>query len=73
VTTLGEDYLAQFGGLHLRRYHQGLKTGLRRGQAFFNALPKAEAERLRGSVHDPFYFDAIARVDAAVEFLLETS
>jgi hypothetical protein len=72
VTTLGEDYLAQFGPInHVRRYHANLKAGQRIGQAFFNVLPEDAAERLRGTLADPFYFDSVARVDEAVEFLLE--
>jgi len=68
LTTLGEDYLAQFGSECVRDYHRYLTYGQRIGQAFMNALPLKERARLTGTLVDCFYKNDNSVADA-IEYL----
>lgn len=49
-------------------YHGGPQ---RLGQAFFNSLYGPYANRLHGSGFDPFYYDELSKVKAALGYLAE--
>ena len=69
--SLAELYLSGRGGSTLD-YTRYLEQGQRIGQAFFNALSGEDQERVRGTIHDPFYHNSNYHIQRAIEWLLET-
>lgn len=71
MSTLAEDYLEGHGG-SAAEYRARLAGGQRIGQAFFNSLSLDDQVRLRGSLHDPFYFVHGPKLVATITWLLDT-
>lgn len=68
-TTLAEDYL-NYSGRSVWDYNDAIAHGQRRGQAFFNALSKADQKVLRTTGLDTFYTDSDSEIADTVEVLL---
>ena len=72
--TLCEWYLHETWGGHSdgyraqRNFRERLAMGQRIGQAFFNSLPHEDAEKLRETSKDPFYF-GMGKTREAIDFL----
>lgn len=71
TVSLASCYLDERGGSSID-FRQNLASHQRLGQAFFNSLSPKDAERLRGSLHDPFYLATPEGTIKAIEFLLDT-
>lgn len=69
MPTLTELYLQDNGG-DVAKYHHGLNSGWRIGQAFFNALSSADQGRLVGTSNDPFYSISPAKVEETIGWLM---
>lgn len=69
MTSLAADYLKDRDG-DVGAFEYGLIKGLRKGQAFFNALSPKDRDTLRGSLKDPFYSNDDIAIENAIEFLL---
>lgn len=71
MATIAHDYLSARGGSP-SEFDYNKKEGQRLGQAFFNALSGTDQERVRGTLHDPFYKHSEEMILSTIEFLLET-
>lgn len=66
------DDCLQWLGNKAPLFFERRNSGQRIGQAWFNVLSVDDQDKLRGTIHDPFYKDTKVWVIEALRYLLES-